>query len=134
VDVARGKVAGCGLIFATAAALAILIALIVAPGGPIGDWIAVVFGGAATFLLMSPINVALSAWFPVAADISKTGSGGNPHPLPMFGGTMLVLVAAAPAGFLFIVNGLWFQQPPILAGLMALWLVCSMLVAVPALT
>jgi hypothetical protein len=131
VDVARGKVAGCGLVLATAGTLALVMAIAVAPTGPVVYWIATMLGGIATFAWLSPIMVWCSAIFPVPADMSKTGSGGNPHPLPMFAGTVLVLMLALPAAGIFLANWVWIRHPGAVLAMMTVWTVLSIVVAVP---
>ena len=79
---------------------------------------AVVLGGASTFLLFSPVAIWMSALFPVAADLSKSGSGGNPHPLPTVAGMFILLVNAAPAVLLVWVAQFWAQAPLALAALL----------------
>jgi hypothetical protein len=131
VELARGKIAGCGLVFATAGVLALVAAILVAPTGPVAYWMATTLGGMATFALLSPIAVWLSALFPVPADLSKTGTGGNPHPLPMFAGTVIVLALALPAAGVFIVNWLWIRRPAAVLVLMIVWFAVTIVVAVP---
>jgi hypothetical protein len=131
VELARGKIAGCGLVLATAGAICFLTSLLIAPRGPVVYWLATMLGGMATFALLSPIAVWMSALFPVSADLSKTGTGGNPHPLPMFGGTILVLVLAAPAAGIFLLNWLWIRQPLAVLMMMTVWLALTIVIAVP---
>jgi hypothetical protein len=133
VELARGKIAGCGLVFATAGALCVVVALIMSPNGPVSYWLATIVGAAATYALFSPVAIVCSTFFPVASDLSKTGSGGNPHPLPMFGGTILTPVLAAPAAGVFLINWLWIRQPAAVLVLMIVWLAVAIVVAVPIL-
>jgi hypothetical protein len=130
-DLALGKVAGCALVLGLAVSLCVVAALAVAPNGSPYYWIAVLFGGLATFLLLSPVNVWFSALFPVAADLSKTGSGGNPHPLPMFAGTILTLAAAAPAALILFADELWIHRPAVALTFMIIWTLMSGAVAIP---
>jgi len=131
VELARGKIAGCGLILATAGILTLVIAALVAPTGPLVYWPAVILGAMSTFALLSPIAVWLSALFPVPADLSKTGTGGNPHPLPMFAGTVIVIALALPAAGVFLVNWLWIRQPGAVLLMMIAWFAVSIVIAVP---
>jgi hypothetical protein len=130
VELARGKIAGCGLVFAAAGALCLIVALVVAPNGAISYWIATILGGASTFALLSPIAILGSTFFPVAADMSKTGSGGNPHPFPMLAGTVIVPCLAMPAAGIFLVNWLWIRQPPAVLMLMIVWLAVALVISV----
>lgn len=98
-----GKTAGTFGLFAAAGLLALLVTAISTGGGSPVLWSAVVLGGCATFLLLSPVAAAISALLPVKADLSKTGSGGNPHGAAMLVGTFLVLIAAAPAVLILLI-------------------------------
>lgn len=124
-DLSRGKVLGCALVFLTSAAMCLAVAVAVAPAGPVVAWIGVLEGGLATFLWVSPVAVAFSAVLPVAADLSKTGPGGNPHPIAMFAGAVIVLIVAAIAAAASSIGGLWLQHPTIFCGVMGLWLIAS---------
>jgi hypothetical protein len=130
-DLALGKVTGCALILGLATSLCIVAALAVSPNGSPYYWFAVLFGGLATFLLLSPVNVWFSALFPVAADLSKTGSGGNPHPLPMFAGTILTLAAAAPAALILFADELWIHRPAVALTFMVIWTLMAGAIAIP---
>ena len=131
VELARGKIAGCALVLAAAGLLCTVTVGIVAPSGSLAYWIATMLGGMATFALLSPIAVWLSAVFPVQADLSKTGNGGNPHPLPMFAGTVVVLALAAPAVGIFLANWVWFRHPGFVLATMIVWLAVTIVIAVP---
>jgi hypothetical protein len=106
----------------------------VTPTGSPWLWLATLAGGAATFALLAPAFVWLSALFPTASDLSKTGPGGNPHALPMFGGTLLTLVIAAPAGLILTGGGLWLQQPALAFVVMLVWLAIAAALAMPLVT
>lgn len=98
-----GKAAGTFGLFAAAGLLALLVTAISTGGGSPVLWGAVILGGCATFLLLSPVAAAISALLPVKADLSKTGSGGNPHGAAMLVGTFLVLIAAAPVVLILLI-------------------------------
>ena len=93
-------------------------------------WIAVLLGGLAVYLLMSPLAILMSALFPVAADLSKTGSGGNPHPFPMIAGTILVLVFAAPAALAIVASQFWLDRPALAPVLVLAWVAVCAVVAI----
>jgi len=130
VDLARGKVAGCALLLGATQVLALACALLVAPGGSPSLWIAALLGGLATFLLVSPLAVWLSALFPVASDLSKTGAGGNPHPLPLIAGSFSVIALAVPAGLILAVVE-WYGRTDLVLPLMAGWTIVAAAVAWP---
>jgi len=103
VDLIRGKAVGCAAIVGAGVAMTLACALIVAPGGPVFLWLATLEAGAACYLLLAPIAAWFSVLFPVAADLSKTGAGGNPHTLAMLAGMIVVAIAAAPeAGIMLL--------------------------------
>jgi hypothetical protein len=130
-ELARGKVAGCGLVFAVGMALALVSVLLVAANSTPALWVAVVLGVFAAYVLLSPAYVWLSALFPVASDLSKTGSGGNPHPLPMLAGLVLVALCVAPAGLIIVLTQFWLGQPALAPMLMTGWLLITLVIAVP---
>ena len=133
-ELARGKVAGCGLVLAMSAAVSLVAAILLAPAGPLAFWLAALAGAAATFALLAPIAVVLSALFPVAADVGRTGTGGNPHAVPMLAGTVLVAAFALPAVAIFLVNWFWTGGPLLVLALMLVWLAASVAAAVPLVT
>jgi hypothetical protein len=130
-ELALGKIAGCGIVFLVGLALAVVAAMLVALNTSLALLLAVVMGVIATYVLLSPLFVWFSALFPVASDLSKTGSGGNPHPLPMFAGTILVLLFAAPAGLIVALTQFWLQRPAIAPMLMTGWLLIALAIGLP---
>ena len=129
VDLVRGKTAGCAIVFGAGAMITLACALVVAPGGSPWLWLATLFGGAATFLAISPIAAWMSALFPIASDLSKTGTGGNPHAFAMLVGMVITGAAVLPAALIlaFVPEGyapLW----------MAVWTAVAAAVALPLLT
>ena len=109
-DLAWGKIAGFAMIVAMGAVVCLAVSLSVARSGAAPYWIATLLGGAATFMLLSPVALWLSALFPVVSDLSKTGSGGNPHPLPMIAGTICTALFAAPAALIIMAAEFWFAN------------------------
>jgi hypothetical protein len=103
-DLVWGKTIGMFGMFVAAALLSLLVTLLATGGGTLMLWISVVFAGVATFFALTPVAAVMSATFPVAADLSKTGSGGNPHGATMLVGTFLVLIAAAPPGLILLIG------------------------------
>lgn len=132
-DLVKGKALGCALFFGATVLLCLLGALAVAPGGPPLAWLSVLVGGAAVYLTLSPIAALLSALLPVASDLSKTGSGGNPHGLAMLIGTVLVAMAAAPPGVIIGLSTHAFDRPGVGLLLTALWTLLVAVIAVPLL-
>ncbi|HWC77834.1 MAG TPA: hypothetical protein VG778_10240 [Blastocatellia bacterium] len=132
-DLVRGKAAGCGMIFGATTLLCLISALAVAGSGPPLVWLSVLLGGFATYALISPVAALMSAYFPVVADLSKTGTGGNPHGLAMLLGTFLVLVAWAPAWIILAVGKRVFESPALTLAMMLVWLVVALSVSIPLL-
>jgi hypothetical protein len=118
-------------VFAVGMALALVSVLLVAANSTPALWVAVVLGVFAAYVLLSPAYVWLSALFPVASDLSKTGSGGNPHPLPMLAGLVLVALCVAPAGLIIVLTQFWLGQPALAPMLMTGWLLITLVIAVP---
>jgi hypothetical protein len=123
VDLVRGKTIGCAALIGAGGLISFVCAWLVAPGGSAWLWIATLTGAAATFLVTSPLTALLSILFPVAADLSKTGTAGNPHGLAMVVGSLAIGLSATPAG---IILG---TLPPATACVaMLVWLAVSLAV------
>jgi hypothetical protein len=132
-DLARGKILGCALLLGVSMSLCLLGAVIVAPGGEVWTWLAVPIGIAAVWMWASPLAVWLSILFPVAADLSKTGKGGNPHPLAMLVGLVAVMGLLVPTALLFVAAEFWLRKPPLVLVFELSWLLVAVLVAWPLL-
>lgn len=130
-DLARGKIAGCAVVFASSVAICVVATLAVSHNGSPLDWLTTLAGGAGTYLLLGPVAVWMSALFPVASDLSKTGAGGNPHPLPMMVGTFLVILLAAPAALILAGVSFWGQRHALGLLAMLVWMVTTGLAAWP---
>jgi hypothetical protein len=129
---AWGKVYGCWLVLCAGLVVTFAASVAVAPSGSPYYWLAVFVAAFAMYMSLSPITVWLSALFPQASDLSKTGSGGNPHPLPMFVGTFLVMLAALPNALIILIVDVWWKQQPILslAGV-TIWAIVISAIAIP---
>ena len=130
-DLAWGKIAGFGMVVATGLAVCVMTAVGVAPSGPAPYWIATLIGGAAIFFLLCPLAIWFSALFPVASDLSKTGAGGNPHPLPMIVGTLCTAAFAMPPAVVILVAEFYFQNEMMAVPLMLAWLIVCIFICVP---
>lgn len=130
-DLARGKLAGVGLVLGLACLVCLLAALAVVPIGSPALWIGTLLAGVATYLWLGPAFIALSALFPVSADLSKTGSGGNPHGLTMLVGVLLVPLAALPAVLVLLACELWIDQSWLAVPLMVIWLAVAVIASGP---
>ena len=72
-----------------------------------------------------------SALFPVASDLSKTGSGGNPHPFPMIVGTVCTAALATPPALIVLFAEYSLQSEIAAVPLMLVWFGIACLVGVP---
>jgi hypothetical protein len=132
-DLVKGKAAGCAMIFAVAAAVCLISIFAVSGSDSLFLWISVLLAGAATYLLMCPVAAVMSAYFPVASDLSKTGTGGNPHGLAMLAGTLLVFALSIPPGLIIAICFRVFESPGLTVTLMAIWTLAAGLISVPLL-
>ena len=130
-ELAWGKIAGFGMMVGTGLLVCVLTAMGVAPSGPAPYWIATIIGGVATFVLLCPLAIWFSALFPVASDLSKTGAGGNPHPLPMIVGTLCTAAFAMPPAAVILAAEFHFANETMAVPLMLVWLVVCVAVCVP---
>jgi hypothetical protein len=96
VDLVRGKTVGCAVLIGAGGVLSFVCAWLMAPGGSPWLWLATLAGGVATFLITSPLTALLSIFLPIAADLSRTGTAGNPHGLAMVVGSMAIALCAIP--------------------------------------
>jgi len=69
---------------------ALLAALLLHPSTPPLLWPATLFGVTASYLIFAPAALALSLFFPKAADLSKLGRKGKPHGAAAVGGMFAV--------------------------------------------
>ena len=83
------------MIYLASVAVCVLCALVVSPAPPDLAWVAVLLSAVATYALMAP-GARHSALFPKTADLSRTGSGGNPHGLAVLLGTLAMSALAGP--------------------------------------
>jgi hypothetical protein len=133
VDLVKGKAVGCGIFLSVAVLLCVVCSLLVAANGSPLVWLAVLLGGAATYILLSPVAVWFSALFPVASDLSKTGTGGNPHSLAFLIGTILVFAFSSPAVMILAIAHHRFHRPGLTLLLMAAWALVAAVIALPLL-
>lgn len=89
-DLLRGKAVGCGLLFASQAAMCLLFLAIVTRAMLSLSTITVLVGAFISYVVLVPAAAAASAVLPVRSDLSKTGTGGNPHGVAMLGGTSAI--------------------------------------------
>lgn len=132
-ELVKGKAVGCALILGTATLFCMLAALLTTPKGSPLAWLAVLLGGLATYAALMPLAALLSALFPVASDLTKTGTGGNPHGLAMLLGTLLVMVASVPPALIIGVVAHQLARPGLALLLTVLWTLVVLAIALPLL-
>jgi hypothetical protein len=130
-ELAWGKVAGFGAIASVSTAVCLAAALLVARSGSPAYWIAVLCGGVAIFCLIAPIALWFSALFPVASDLSKTGAGGNPHPLPMMLGTLITAILALPTVAILAIAEFYLESPSASIVLSVVWMAIAAAIGLP---
>lgn len=130
-EIAWGKIAGFAMVTGTGMIICLASALAVARSGAPSYWIATLIGGASVFMLISPIAIWFSALFPVASDLSKTGSGGNPHPFPMIAGTLCTAAFAVPPALIVLLAEYRLHNEIAAVIMMLVWFAISAAVAIP---
>lgn len=126
-DLVIGKAVGGFLIFMTASLLAILVIGAMTRSGSPVLWLATLLGGMATYAIFSPYAAVMSALFPVASDLNKNGSAGNPHTAAVLPAVILTPLAALPAVGIMLLSLKW--SPWVSLAGMLVWLVVAVLVA-----
>ena len=130
-QLAWGKVVGFAIVSGVGVLVCLATSLFVARSGPPAYWATIVFGAIATFFLLAPVSIWLSALFPVQSDLSKTGSGGNPHPFTMFAGLFCIAVFSAPTLGILAVAQFWFRSPITALPMAALWAAIAAAIGIP---
>jgi hypothetical protein len=130
-DLVRGKIAGFGSVMFVGGSACLLMSLLVARSGSPAYWLTMVIGGVATFCLIAPMAIWCSALFPVASDLSKTGSGGNPHPFAMVAGTFMTAILFLPTVVILGIAEFAFRSPMTSVAMAAGWLLVAAAIGVP---
>lgn len=110
-DLVRGKAIGGGAMFLLAAAISGVASMLATGGGSPAAWLMAAVGGLAVYITVTPIAALVSALLPVAADMSKAGSGGNPHTASALIGMLAAAVAAVPVALIAVPDLLPFGTP-----------------------
>jgi hypothetical protein len=132
-DLVKGNTVGCGMVLSAAIAVCLACSLLVSAEGSPFLWVAVILGGFATFLLVSPAAALLSATFPAASDLSKTGTGGNPHGFAFFLGSLLTVGLSTLSALLIRIATALSDRPEVAMMVLAAWTIVSFAVALPLL-
>jgi hypothetical protein len=122
-DLVRGKAIGGGALFFMAALVGGIASALATGGGHPAAWAMTMVGGLATYVAVTPVAAILSALFPVASDLSKAGSGGNPHVAAGLIGMVAVFAAALPVLGIAVPATMAGGRFPLALLAMVLWLV-----------
>ena len=90
-DLILGKAVGLGFLVGLSTLVAVLATAAIVGRGSVGTWVAVLLTILPVYLLMAPISVVLSLYFPKAMNLGGLGNKSKPHQLA----TLLGLVAFA---------------------------------------
>ena len=88
-DLLLGKAVGLGLLVGVSSLVAVLVVSALVASGSVGSWLAIFVTVLPIYLLMAPISVVLSLYFPKAMDLGGMGNKSKPHQLA----TLLALLA-----------------------------------------
>jgi hypothetical protein len=132
-DLVRGKAIGGGVLFVLAMLVSCVAVGLAIGGGSLLAWAMMAVGGLAIYVTITPAAALLSAWLPVPADLSKPGSGGNPHTASALLGMLLVLVAAVPVAVIAMPGLLPVPAPAGSLMVMVVWLAVVTAIAWPLL-
>lgn len=88
-DLLLGKAVGLGLLVGASSLVAVLVVSALVASGSVGSWLAIFLTVLPIYLLMAPVSVVLSLYFPKAMDLGGMGNKSKPHQLA----TLLALLA-----------------------------------------
>jgi hypothetical protein len=120
-ELLRGKAVGLAAIALAPALLCLVGATIAFPGGDPALWLSVPLGLIATYVLVAPAAVALSALFPRAVDLNSIGRGSNAHGAAGFLGMLAFVAAGAPALLIVLAATRLLERPALAPALLAAW-------------
>ena len=116
-----GKAVGNGLIAGGPAALVVIVAFILFPGGSPALWLSLPPALVATYALAAPGAAALSALFPRTVDLNSIGRGSNAHGLAGFIGLLIFVAAGLPSGLIVAVTTGLMHRPGLTPLVMLAW-------------
>ena len=130
-EIARGKLIGFASMIALGGSVCLITSIAATRSGAAPYWLAVILCGGATFCLVSPLALWCSAMFPVASDLSKTGSGGNPHPFALIAGLGVTAVISFPTIAVLGVAEFVFESPVASVVMAMIWLAVAAAIGLP---
>jgi hypothetical protein len=120
-DLLTGKTLANGLTAGAPAALCMLAALALFPGGSAALWLAVPIGLVGVYLLLAPALAFGSILFPRVVNLNSIGSGSNAHFLAGLIGLAATAVAAMPPLLLALLATSWLNRPTLAPLFLAGW-------------
>jgi hypothetical protein len=121
-----GKAAGGALVLAGPVVVVLGIAIALSPSAPVALWLALVLGTIATYVVVAPVNAALSAIFPKKVNLASIGRDSNPHQAANLLGFLSILAAAAPAALAAAAGLVFFRSEWLTALLVGAWAVVAL--------
>jgi hypothetical protein len=120
-ELVAGKAAGNAMVAAIPASICFVLAGLIFRGTQPFLWLGVIFAGAATYAMLSPVAAALSAIFPKAVDLNSIGNSSNAHQAAGLLGLLSFLLSAAPSVLLSLLALTVLHRPELLALLLLIW-------------
>jgi hypothetical protein len=128
-ELLAGKAVGNGLICAGPALVCVLVSAAVFGGGSLPLWLALLPAWIAIYAMMTPIFAALSSVFPRQVDMSRIGSGSNPHQAAGLLSVLSLCAAGAPALLLILLATMLLHRPMLAPVFTVAWCVVAILVS-----
>ena len=125
----RGKAVGNAVIACIPGFFCFTAAALLFPQGNPALWLCIPLSAAAAYLLVAPVAAILSAIFPRAVDMNSIGRGSNAHGVAGLLGMLAFVAAAAPGAVLALVVGLGMDRPRLAAGLILVWTLVALGIA-----
>jgi hypothetical protein len=128
-ELLAGKAWANAAIAAMPAAICILGASILFPGGPFSLWISVPLALVAIYLLVAPIAALASVLFPRAVDLNSIGNRSNAHGLASLIGMGAFVASGLPPLALCLLAASWLERPELAPLLLIAWCAVAFLVS-----
>jgi hypothetical protein len=122
-DLLRGKALGNAVIAVVPVLTCVAGAAVLFPAGSLSDWLSILLGLAATYLLLAPIAAAVSAVFPRAVDLNSIGRGSNAHGAATLLGLAAMIVAGAVPLAIALVTTRFLDRPQLALIFICAWFV-----------
>lgn len=123
-DLVLGKIAGNGLLVLGCVAVCQAVGVIAGGWGEPAAWFAVAMHVVASWLVISTAGALVSALLPRAADLSRAGKKGNPHPAAGLVAVVLTLAVQGPLAAAF--STAWLGGTGFAVAVAALWLAVAL--------